>query len=97
MQKIHNYELKDWQLTAADYAMHVPDTTQKVLYPPGQWNSSRIIFTPNNVEHWLNGKKGIVFCALVRELVQKKKFWKMEQCPGLWKIQNRLYWLSRSR
>jgi hypothetical protein len=27
--EIHNYELKDWQLTAADYAMHVPDTLQK--------------------------------------------------------------------
>ena len=63
--EIHDYELKDWQLTAADYAMHVPETTQKVLYPPGQWNSSRIIFTSNNVEHWLNDKKVLSFINIL--------------------------------
>ena len=59
--EIHDYDLQDWQMTAADYAMYVPDPSQKVLYPAGQWNSSRIVFTPENVEHWLNGKKVLSF------------------------------------
>ena len=30
--EIHNYELKDWQLTAADYAMYVLKLTKKKYY-----------------------------------------------------------------
>jgi hypothetical protein len=79
--EIHNYELKDWQLTAADYAMHVPDTTQKVLYPPGQWNSSRIIFTSNNVEHWLNDKKVLSFIPWTEEWYEKRNSGKWDNFP----------------
>ena len=79
--EIHNYELKDWQLTAADYAMHVPDTTQKVLYPPGQWNSSRIIFTSNNVEHWLNDKKVLSFIPWSEEWYEKRNSGKWDNFP----------------
>ena len=79
--EIHNYELKDWQLTAADYAMHVPDTRQKVLYPPGQWNSSRIIFTSNNVEHWLNDKKVLSFIPWSEEWYEKRNSGKWDNFP----------------
>ena len=79
--EIHDYELKDWQLTAADYAMHVPDTTQKVLYPPGQWNSSRIIFTPNNVEHWLNDKKVLSFIPWTEQWYEKRNSGKWDNFP----------------
>jgi hypothetical protein len=79
--EIHNYELKDWQLTSADYAMHVPDTTQKVLYPPGQWNSSRIIFTSNNVEHWLNDKKVLSFIPWTEEWYEKRNSGKWDNFP----------------
>ena len=79
--EIHNYELKDWQLTAADYAMHVPDTTQKVLYPPVQWNSSRIIFTSNNVEHWLNDKKVLSFIPWTEEWYEKRNSGKWDNFP----------------
>ena len=79
--EIHNYELKDWQLTAADYAMHVPDTTQKVLYPPGQWNSSRIIFTSNNVEHWLNDKKVLSFIPWTEQWYEKRNSGKWDNFP----------------
>ena len=79
--EIHNYELKDWQLTAADYAMHVPDTTQKVLYPPGKWNSSRIIFTSNNVEHWLNDKKVLSFIPWTEQWYEKRNSGKWDNFP----------------
>ena len=79
--EIHDYELKDWQLTAADYAMHVPDTTQKVLYPPGQWNSSRIIFTSNNVEHWLNDKKVLSFIPWTEQWYEKRNLGKWDNFP----------------
>ena len=79
--EIHDYELKDWQLTAADYAMHVPDTTQKVLYPPGQWNSSRIIFTSNNVEHWLNDKKVLSFIPWTEQWYEKRNSGKWDNFP----------------
>ena len=79
--EIHDYELKDWQLTAADYAMHVPDTSQKVLYPPGQWNSSRIIFTSNNVEHWLNDKKVLSFIPWTEQWYEKRNSGKWDDFP----------------
>ena len=48
-------KLQDWQMTGANYAMHtIPDNVEKVLYPTGQWNSSKILFTKSKVEHWLN-------------------------------------------
>jgi hypothetical protein len=84
--EIHNYELKDWQLTAADYAMHVPDTLKKILYPPNNWNSSRIIFTPENVEHWLNGKKILSFVPWSKEWYQKKNSGKWNNAPDYGKF-----------
>ena len=60
-EKVHNYKLKDWQKTGADYAMYSPDTSEKILNPIGEWNSSRIVFTPKRVEHWLNGRKVLSF------------------------------------
>jgi hypothetical protein len=79
--QIHNWELKDWQLTAADYAMHVADKTKKILYPPGQWNSSRIIFTPENVEHWLNGKKVLSFVPWSEDWEKRRNSGKWNDAP----------------
>ena len=79
--QIHNYELKDWQLTAADYAMYVPDTSQKVLYPPGEWNSSRIVFTPDNAEHWLNGKKVLSFVPWSGDWYERRNSGKWNNAP----------------
>tara|TARA_B100001996_G_scaffold382338_1_gene373906 strand:+ start:1979 stop:2737 length:759 start_codon:yes stop_codon:yes gene_type:complete len=55
-------KLQDWQKTGANYAMHtVSEGVEKVLFPAGEWNSTRIIFTNENVEHWLNGVKLLSF------------------------------------
>jgi len=54
-------ELKPLQSTGADYAMYPPDPAAKTLHPAGEWNNTRIIFTPERVEHWLNGKMLVSF------------------------------------
>ena len=45
----HPELLQDWQKTGADYAMHTADESQKQLNPVGEWNSSKIVFTPEKV------------------------------------------------
>jgi hypothetical protein len=69
--------LEDWQKTGADYAMHTPNASKKVM-PVGQWNTSRIIFNHGHVEHWLNGKKIISFTAWDAD-------WKKKKAEGKWK------------
>ena len=53
--------LEEWQKTGADYAMYPTDNTQKIIKEADEWNSSRIIFTEEKVEYWLNGKKVVSF------------------------------------
>ena len=36
--------------------MHVVQNKNKIFYPAGEWNSSRILVTNQLVEHWLNGQ-----------------------------------------
>lgn len=45
----------------ANYSMHAPDESQKVLQPVGAWNTTRIVVNGAHVEHWLNGKKILEF------------------------------------
>lgn len=54
-------EIKPLQSTAADYAMYAPDADKKVLHPAGEWNKTKIVFTPERVEHWLNDKMVVSF------------------------------------
>ena len=42
--------------TGALYAVYEPGKN-KTLKPLGEWNSSRIVVSGYNVEHWLNGEK----------------------------------------
>lgn len=39
------------------YELFAADDAQKRVRPVGRWNSSRIVFDGNHIEHWLNGKK----------------------------------------
>ena len=64
-------ELKPLQQTASDYAMH-PANANKILNPIGEWNSSKIVFTPERVEHWLNGKMVLSFEPWSEEWHKKK-------------------------
>ncbi|MGS0524959.1 3-keto-disaccharide hydrolase [Zobellia nedashkovskayae] len=77
-EEINNAKLEEWQKTGADYAMHLPDISQKIVKPAGEWNTSRIIFTPENVEQWLNGKKLLSF-------VPWSEDWEERKSKGKWK------------
>ena len=80
-------DLQDWQKTAADYAMYTPDPTIKSLNPAGEWNSTKIVFTPDNVEHWLNGKKVLSFVPWSEDWYKKRNSgkWNNAQDYGKYK------------
>jgi len=79
-------ELKPLQQTGADYAMH-PAPADKVLHPAGEWNSSKIVFTPEKVEHWLNGQKLFSFVPWDEAWQEKKNSdkWKNAEDYGKYK------------
>lgn len=79
--EINNGVLEDWQTTAADYAMYPPDISQKIVKPAGEWNSSRILFTPENVEYWLNGKKVVSFVPWSDDWHERKNNGKWKDTP----------------
>ncbi|MEN8124194.1 MAG: DUF1080 domain-containing protein [Bacteroidota bacterium] len=71
-------QLHPLQKTASDYAMHAADPAQKVLHPVGQWNSTKIVFTEERVEHWLNGKMVLSFKPWTDK-------WHAKKNAGKWK------------
>jgi len=77
-EQINNVKLEPWQKTGADYAMHVPDESQKDVKPALEWNTSRIIFTTEKVEHWLNSKKLLEFVPWTDD-------WEKRKNEGKWK------------
>ncbi len=79
-------ELKPLQQTASDYAMHPADPEKKVLNPIGEWNSSKIVFTPEKVEHWLNGKKVLSFVPWDDAWYEKKNSNKWKDSPDYGKF-----------
>ena len=78
-------ELKPLQQTASDYAMH-PAPKDKILNPVGEWNSSKIVFTPQKVEHWLNGKKVLEFVPWDEAWNKKKNSDKWKTSPNYGKF-----------
>ena len=79
-------ELNPLQQTAADYAMHVADIKMKKLNPAGSWNSSKIVFTEQQVEHWLNGKKVLSFIPWSEAWYKKKISGKWDKMPDYGKF-----------
>lgn len=77
-EEINNATLEPWQKTAADYAMYTPDESLKNVKPAGEWNTSRIIFTPEQVEYWFNGKKVVSFEPWTED-------WYARKAEGKWK------------
>lgn len=77
-EEINNAKLEDWQKTGADYAMYSADESTKNVKPAGEWNSSRIIFTPEKATYFLNGKKTV-------EFVPWSEDWKERKAKGKWK------------
>ena len=80
-------ELKPLQQTGSDYAMHAADPNGKILHPVGEWNTTKIVFTPERVEHWLNGKKVVSFVPWDDAWYEKKNSdkWKNSEDYGKYK------------
>lgn len=74
-------QLHPLQQTASDYAMHAADPNKKVLNPAGEWNSTKIVFTPNKVEHWLNDQMVLSFVPWTED-------WQAKKNAGKWKDAN---------
>jgi len=79
-------ELKPLQQTGSDYAMHPANSDNKQLNPAGEWNSSRIVFTPETAEYWLNGRKLLSFKPWSREWYAKKNDGKWKKSPDYGKF-----------
>jgi hypothetical protein len=73
------YPLEEWQKTAADYAMYVPNDQKKVNVR--DWNSSRIVFSPEKAEYWLNGKKVVEFVPWSDDWYQRRNSGKWDAYP----------------
>ena len=58
-EEVHDYKLEPSQVTAANYALHVPTSYQ--LNPAGEFNTSRILVNDGHVEHWINGSKAVEY------------------------------------
>ncbi len=80
-EEINNATLEEWQKTGADYAMYIPDLSQKIVKPAMEWNTSRILFTAEKVEHWLNGKKLLEFVPWSEDWETRKKTGKWKDFP----------------
>ncbi|NQW28780.1 MAG: DUF1080 domain-containing protein [Flammeovirgaceae bacterium] len=79
-------ELKPLQKTGSDYAMHAADPKTKILHPTDSWNTSKIIFTPEKVEHWLNGQKLLSFVPWSEDWYEKKNSDKWKTSPDYGKF-----------
>lgn len=81
-------KLQDWQSTAADYAMYTPDPSQKQLNPAGQWNNSKIVFTTEKVEYWLNGKMVLFFVPWSDDWYERRNSGKWNNAPDYGKFRS---------
>jgi hypothetical protein len=73
-------KLEDWQKTAANYAMHVPQNPP--VKPAGEWNSTRLVVNGARVEHWLNGQKVLEYELWTPEWEKLKAEGKWKDYPG---------------
>jgi Domain of Unknown Function (DUF1080) len=85
-EAINKSKLEDWQKTAADYAMYTPDPNEKIIKPAGEWNSSKIKFTPELVEYWLNDKKVLSYVPWSADWNDRKNRGKWKDFPNYGKF-----------
>ncbi|WP_333820116.1 3-keto-disaccharide hydrolase [Ohtaekwangia sp.] len=73
-------DLKDVQLTGANYDMHV--ASAKAAKPVGEWNESKLVVNGNHVEHWLNGIKVVEYELGSADWNKRRKVSKWKDFPG---------------
>lgn len=80
-------ELQPSQKTASDYAMYAAPEN-KILHPIGQWNSSRIEYTPQGVTYYLNGKKTVSFTPDSEDWNNRRTTGKWKDFPNYARVKN---------
>jgi len=85
--------LEDWQKLASDYAMY-PAPADKPIKPAGEWNTSRIIFTPKKATYFLNGKKTVEFVPWSEDWHNRRKAGKWKDYPDYGKAKTGLIGLQ---
>ncbi|MCK5136703.1 MAG: DUF1080 domain-containing protein [Bacteroidales bacterium] len=73
------YPLEEWQKTAADYAMYVASDDKQVNLR--DWNSSKIVFSEEKAEYWLNGKKMVEFVPWSDDWNERRNSGKWDAYP----------------
>lgn len=73
------YLLEEWQKTAADYAMYVASDEKHVNLR--DWNSSKIVFSEEKAEYWLNGKKVVEFVPWSEDWNERRNSGKWDAYP----------------
>ncbi|MFY0685846.1 MAG: DUF1080 domain-containing protein [Cyclobacteriaceae bacterium] len=74
-------ELHPLQQTASDYAMYAANPEKKQLNPVGEWNSSKIVFTEEKVEYWLNDQMVLSFVPWSDDWYERKNNGKWKDFP----------------
>nr|MCU0405075.1 DUF1080 domain-containing protein [Chitinophagaceae bacterium] len=73
-------KLEKWQTVGADYAMYDPPADKK-LKPAGEWNHSRIVFTKDKAEYWLNGELTASFVPWSDDWTKRRNSGKWDAFP----------------
>lgn len=80
-EELNNATLESWQKAGADYAMYEPDLSKKKLNPAGQWNNSRIIYTPKKAQYFLNGELLLEFVPFSEDWYERRNSGKWDNFP----------------
>ena len=80
-EELNNATLESWQKAGADYAMYEPDLSKKKLNPAGQWNNSRIIYTPEKAQYFLNGELLLEFVPFSEDWYERRNSGRWDEFP----------------
>ena len=87
-EKLNNSALEGAQKVGSDYAMYAADDQTKVTKKAGEWNNSRIRFTADQVEYFLNGAKTISFVPWSADWETRKNNGKWKDLPDYGKFRS---------
>ena len=80
-EELNNATLESWQKAGADYAMYEPNLSKKKLNPAGQWNNSRIVYTPEKAQYFLNGELLLEFVPFSEDWYERRNSGKWDEFP----------------
>lgn len=87
-------KLEPWQSIGADYGMYDPEYNENDLKEVGEWNSTRIRFTEDQVTYWLNDTKTVEFEPWSEDWNRRKSEGKWKDFPDYGKAKSGLIGLQ---